>query len=223
MTTKEVLLTSIFLIIAVAPFSSFAETTLYGSVRAGISWTDQDEGGAFDEVSDLQAIDHGSHFGLRGSEDLGNGLSAIYQYEFGADVENNSNASTRDSFVGLGGSFGTIRVGRGQTPFYNVAARTDVFNSMTGDFRSILGADVTGLNSFNQRVDNAITYQTSNFNNFLFNIAYVTESNPGNNLEENDDSILSLSGEYSVSGFNIIGAYQTYSAPVIILSHPDSV
>jgi predicted porin len=56
-----------------------------------------------------------SRIGVKGSEDLGNGLKAIYQVEFGInlnDTNNNvlSNADSityRNTFVGLAGDWGT--------------------------------------------------------------------------------------------------------------------
>ena len=53
-----------------------AETTFYGRISTAIGYIDPDDG---DDVWDL--VDSGSRFGVRGTEDLGNGLSAVYQLE----------------------------------------------------------------------------------------------------------------------------------------------
>jgi len=100
-----------------------AETTLYGSVRAGIQWTDPDNGN-----DNWQVKDESSRWGLKGSEDLGNGLSAIYQFEYGFNVANGgSGFSSRETWVGLQGGFGQVRLGNTESPYYKVAGRTDVF------------------------------------------------------------------------------------------------
>ncbi|MBK1735538.1 hypothetical protein CKO15_09630 [Halorhodospira abdelmalekii] len=62
-----------------------------------------------------------SHFGLRGSEDLGGGLSAVYQAElewtYTGDVQGSGGGGqfitqVRDSYVGLDGEFGRLTLGR---------------------------------------------------------------------------------------------------------------
>lgn len=115
-----------------------AETTLYGSVRAGITWANQDievedinsPGDIADTISDGVWVvkDESSRFGIKGSEDLGNGLSAIYQFEYGFNVANGgSGFSSRETWVGLKGGFGEVRLGNTEAPYYKVAGRTDVF------------------------------------------------------------------------------------------------
>jgi predicted porin len=119
-----------------------AETTLYGSVRAGIQWTDQDqyEIDDFDDINSLDDLDdaisdgvwdvkdESSRWGIKGSEDLGNGLSAIYQIEWGFNTaDNNGGLNGREQWVGLGGGFGRVRLGTTESPYYTVEGRTDVF------------------------------------------------------------------------------------------------
>ena len=49
---------------------------------------------------------------LKGSEDLGNGLSAVYQVEYGFNTaQNNDGFSGREQWVGLKGGFGEVRLG----------------------------------------------------------------------------------------------------------------
>jgi predicted porin len=79
-----------------------------------------------------QVFDDDSRLGVRGSEDLGGGLSAIYQYEFGVNVVggvNDFSGSSRPKWVGLQGGFGAITLGTQYTPYYNVIGYTDTFNS----------------------------------------------------------------------------------------------
>ena len=97
-----------------APLMVNAETTgpkLYGRINLGVNVDDSGD----DTVVDLRDIV--SRFGIKGEEDLGDGLSAIYQYEFrvNADRGNLSSAASspeqRLSFVGLKGSFGELTAG----------------------------------------------------------------------------------------------------------------
>ncbi len=113
----------------VASAVAHAETTFYGSWRMGIQYTDPDG----PDSSNWDITDHSSRWGVRGSEDLGNGLSAIYQLEsrIRADEFNgNGNGFIgRLAWVGLNTGFGAFKIGSQWTPYYNVAGRTDVFNS----------------------------------------------------------------------------------------------
>lgn len=120
-----------------------AETTFYGSFRMSVNYTDPDGIDPEDVNSpgDIQNLlddgnwdikNHSSRWGVRGSEDLGNGLSAIYQMEtqVRADVHNGSDFSGRLAWVGLKGGFGAVKLGAQWSPYYNVTGRTDVFNSV---------------------------------------------------------------------------------------------
>ncbi len=108
-----------------------AETTLYGSARLGTEYVTTDVEGA---PNYWDIADQGSRLGVRGSEDLGGGLSAIYQYEFGVNAagqEPNQTSPLRQrlSWVGLKGGFGAVTIGRQYTPMYNAVGQyTDVFN-----------------------------------------------------------------------------------------------
>jgi predicted porin len=82
-------------------------------------------GSTIDRKSRLRVFDTSSRVGLRGTEDLGNGLKAIFQIETGVNIDGGSNTgqggqtnassgfwATRDSFVGLDSNFGRLTFGR---------------------------------------------------------------------------------------------------------------
>ena len=65
---------------------------------------------------------NGSRWGLKGQEDLGNGLSAVFDLQAGFDSAQgtfNTGGFNRRSVVGLKGSFGEVLVGRDSTPVNN--------------------------------------------------------------------------------------------------------
>jgi len=144
-----------------------ADTTLYGSARPSVDYVNY-QGLIFDlndrlppdqrnqTLKDLDSgywdvVDNLSRLGVRGSEDLGGGLSAIYQFEFGVDMTDGDNfVSNRPKWVGLKGeSWGAITLGTQWTPYYNVLGIADVFNSVRtfGNFTfSCLPIDANGVN-----------------------------------------------------------------------------
>lgn len=99
-----------------------------------------------------------SRWGMRGSEDLGAGLSAVFTLEsgFGADTGASGQAGRlfgRQAFVGLSGNWGTVGLGRQYT----------MLTWALGD-ADLIGPMVFGLGSLdnylpNARADNAITYR----------------------------------------------------------------
>ena len=103
-----------------------------------------------------------NRLGVKGSEDLGNGLKAIYQIEFGVRMANeadnyssngdaDSAVTMRNSFVGLAGDWGTFLVGRHDTPLKISTGKLDLFADTMADYNGTVG--------FNDiRADNAIAY-----------------------------------------------------------------
>ena len=93
-----------------APSVVLAEATWYGSFRAGI---DANKG-------DTVLNSFGSRWGVRGSNEISDGLSGVYRYEEALDLRNATlGAGNRLSYVGLSGGFGTLTMGRVWGAEYN--------------------------------------------------------------------------------------------------------
>ncbi len=155
------------------PFAAQADTILYGSARVSVDYNDElspfvDSDGSWDVVN------NSSRLGVVGSEDLGGGLSAVYRYEFGVDVTEGGNwESNRPKYVGLKGGFGTLTLGTQDTPYYNVAGITDIFNSgKTFVYTQWLGGGFSLSNNRSDapadlvRLSNSVYYSTPDFNGF---------------------------------------------------------
>ncbi len=85
------------------PSIVFGEATWYGSFRGGV----ESAGGSSHMFS------NGSRWGVRGSNEVSEGLTANYRYEEALDLATASlSAGNRLSYVGLSGGFGTISIGR---------------------------------------------------------------------------------------------------------------
>ena len=104
-----------------APAFAQSNVTIYGVADAGLAWGehgDQDFNGV------LSGVLSGSRIGFKGTEDLGNGLKAVFTLEQGFDIGNGAeNDSTkafqRQAFVGLAGGFGAVTLGRQYAPGYD--------------------------------------------------------------------------------------------------------
>ncbi len=161
-----------------------------------------------------------SDLGFKRSFDLSGGLAAHVQYVTGVSVDNASGSasaglfgSAKDSFVGLSKEgLGTLKLGR-----LTGAAR---WNSGTTDF-SPAGAgpqDIQGPQSlisgltgvaplFNVRLDNAIGFESANWNGLSLRAYYSANEGKSNAIPAsgsslNDDSV-SLGAQYVAGPFDI--------------------
>jgi predicted porin len=171
-----------------------AETsvTLYGILDGGIGY--QKVSGTNRAGEDIDAkrvgmingIQSGNRWGLKGSEDLGSGLRAVFQLESGFDLGRGTSAQGgrlfgRQATVGLAGdSWGQLDIGR-QT---NIASKylpgvADPFGA--GFDQANIGAAFSAANT--ARYDNMVMYQTPNFSGFQFGIGYSFNVNGGESFD----------------------------------------
>jgi predicted porin len=168
-----------------------------------------------------QAQGPSNRVGVKGSEDLGNGLKAIYQLEFGVNFGDanipgglNDGVSIRNSFVGLAGSFGTVLVGRHDTPLKISTGKLDLFSDTIADYNGTVGFD-------DIRADNAIAYISPSFSGFSFMGALVAPGSgtAGYGQNINSDQIngaYSLAGIYNNGPFYASAAYESLSAEMFM-------
>ena len=115
-------------VIAGLPGIACAQTnvTLYGVADASFDVISV-SGGAANKPTFNRVATNGSRIGFKGSENLGNGMTALFQYE--SDVkfdEGGALGMTRDSFVGIAGNFGKVSLGNLSGPTRSLASLLDV-------------------------------------------------------------------------------------------------
>uniref|UniRef100_UPI0036151FE0 porin n=1 Tax=Undibacterium arcticum TaxID=1762892 RepID=UPI0036151FE0 len=158
---------------------------VYGVVDVGLA---HENNGSTSVTRMDSGILNGSRLGFKGSEDLGSGLSAIFQIESGFNADTGAQADAaklfnRQSFVGLTGGFGAVKLGRQMNPVY---ANNGTFDP----FADGLAGDSARLFSYNgSRTDNLITYGYA-ANGFRGELQYGLGEVPGN-----------LSASRTVAGF----------------------
>ncbi len=150
----------------IAPASVMAAgPTLYGKLHMGVESHDNNgSGGAgYDEWS---LNTRSSRIGVKGSEDLGNGMKVGYLIEWDVRMDgNSSDMGQRNRAVTLSGDWGTALAGRWDTPFKTVGRKIDMFGDQLGDLRNINGDQ-------DFRLDNVVAYVTPNMNGFSATVAY---------------------------------------------------
>ncbi|CAN7793718.1 porin [Caballeronia sp. LjRoot34] len=144
-----------------------SSVTLYGVVDAGLLYTSKSlnpatGGNAGHQFSLLDSGSSASRFGIRGAEDLGGGVKAIFDLESGISTANggfnnsNGNFFGRQAWVGVTGDFGTVQAGLQYSPFALSLINTDARDaSYFGSGAAIYIGSVLTTGLFNP---NAISY-----------------------------------------------------------------
>ena len=112
-----------------------------------------------------------SRIGFKGTEDLGNGLKAIFVLENGVRIDTGAEqhagkAFGRQAFVGLTGAFGTVSVGRQYTP-------DDGYNSFYDPFDHQFSAQASNImKALAVRADNSVKYSSPVFGGVQAQVIY---------------------------------------------------
>jgi len=164
----------------------------------------------------------GSEIGFRGEENLGGGMSAWFQCASTADFRGVSGDGwcTRNSALGIKGSFGNIYVGNWDTPFKRAMINTG--GRDTGAFGTaflLAGNSTTtdqGGNAgvFKRRQRNLITFDSPNFSGFAVQGAFSSTNNSTGITSTSADAkprIWSLAGTYKAGPLELAAAYEKHT------------
>ena len=142
--------------LGLAASSGFAAPTLYGEIDASVDYLPEDNATTKDR--DVWEVSSNSSFiGVKGEEKLSPRLSAVYAIEWGLSADGDSTDwTTRNRFVGLKDSkLGTLKAGAHDTPLKQLSSAVDTFNNYVAN-----KADVTGIMTGENRVSNAVVYES---------------------------------------------------------------
>ena len=126
-----------------------------------------------------------SRFGLKGSEDLGNGLSAVFQMEFGLDLDVNGVATKqRPSWVGLQSkSMGELKAGNFNTFENDLLSATSVmFEYNTLASPKYVYLETTGGTPQNT-ISNAVHYYSPKWSGFQVKAGVSTHGSNSQDVE----------------------------------------
>lgn len=144
-----------------------------------------------------------SRFGLKGSEDLGGGLKAIFTLEQGFSLDtgaagtvpgktgDSAAAFSREATVGLEGNFGTVKLGKQFNAFDDVSgAASSVFDSDLAPINTVFLSTAAATNPAN-----SIKYISPSFNGFTGSVSYAfSEDKTGG---QSAGKQYALSGQYA--------------------------
>ena len=185
---------SLIALAALASTAAFAQSsvTLYGVADGGVAKV---TGKSFGFAANQNG---NSRWGLRGTEDLGGGLKAGFNFEQGLSIADGTLAQSgngpfgRMAFMNLTGEFGELRLGRTLNPSFYAAAAWELtgianYGAAFGQFGGALG----GIRNNNQ-----IAYTTPNMGGFTSTIGFIAKGNDAG----------AAAGEQSKLDFNAVYA-----------------
>ena len=209
---------------AFAGTAAAADVNLYGVVDTGLAYTykntelaaseaDRTNGGE-SRFGMQSGYNSGSRFGLKGTEDLGNGLQIGFKLEngFSSDDGNfkyENRLFGREASLSLMSEFGTFSFGR----MGGVASAAGTYDVVYAIADSFDGGDndVFGMHS-SSRYDNMVTYQSPKFAGVQATAQYSFKQNSvsgsGNEGTSKVDRYagLAVTGEYGP--LQMVGAYE---------------
>ncbi len=154
---------------------------IYGKVDVGVTKLSNDTAPANYTGASTSAkmqSNHGSRIGFKGTEDLGGGLSGIFQIENRFNADSGTQAGNElfngPAYVGLAGGFGQVRLGRNY-------GTMDTISSVAIDPFEADG--IGGMNYLTRaRISNTLTYYTPEMSGFGAQAQYIlgeTDTLPG--------------------------------------------
>jgi predicted porin len=198
--------------IAIAAQSSFAQSsvTLYGIVDTSVRYLTNANANNDSQVSMGNGPITGSRWGLKGSEDLGGGLSTVFRLENDFNVWNGQLASqntlfSRMAYVGLSSNqYGTLTFGRQNTPLFDQLG--NVYDPLTvGNFDQ--DGWLPGALGYELRSNNSVKYN-GQFGGLNVEAMYAFGNTAGSTGANN---MYGVTASYTFSGLSLDAGYQQNS------------
>lgn len=180
--------------------SAAAQVQIYGTVDANVgTMSVQPPGAPNAPIVKTTGVNSGglqtSYFGLKGAEDLGGGLTAKFQMEgfFRTDTGSQGrfdstpssaidNMWSRDTFVGLAGPFGEIRLGNNANPAWVTMLLTNSMSTnstFSPSFRQLYNGGTRGLSEVDTALVNSVRYISPDFGGLELGFAISPDEGRG--------------------------------------------
>jgi predicted porin len=196
---KSLIALAIASAVSAPAFAATSNVDIYGKLNFSVNFLiDQT-----DSANDVQFTSNSSRIGFKGSEDLGGGLSAIWQIENSLNIdEGNGSWAARNTFLGVKGDWGTVLGGKHDTPLKLVGRAVDLFADGIADSRNVMGG------GSDTRANNVVAYISPSFSGFSFIGAYSTDLSTGSSSPDADaGDVWNVNATYSNGPLYIGGAY----------------
>ncbi|MDE1184790.1 porin [Paraburkholderia sp.] len=216
---KRVALASVAGILTIAPGLARAQSsvTLYGVVDAGIGYTNNQKGAS--NVQQTSGKLSGSRWGVRGTEDLGDGLKAVFTLEGGFRTNDGTLGQAgrefgRQAFVGVAKTgVGTVTLGRQYEPV------TDLVSPYAGSGFWSPATHIGDNDNLNQtfRINNAVKFRSDAIAGFTVDALYAFSNQASGDSSQGfgNNRAWGVAANYVNGPLSLGGGY-------VVLNHPDS-
>lgn len=206
--TRNMLFTLSAASIAAVPMHASAQSsvTLYGAIDEGLQYTSNVKGKSNIETTSGQ--DSGDRWGLKGTEDLGGGLKALFQIENGFNLNsgalnNGGRMFGRQAYIGVqANALGTVTLGRQYDPLVDLLGPLTANGNWAGSLLSHVYDNDNTDNSI--RVSNSVKFVSNKYAGFTFEGMYAF-SNAAGGFANN--RLYGLAGQYTNDAVTVVGAY----------------
>jgi len=244
---KKLIALAIAAAISAPAFADTSNVTVYGlvdvsydSIKTGTA-TAIAPAAAVQGATSNRVSSNSSRVGVKGSEDLGSGLSALWQVEsqvnLGDTTGTGTSIGTRDTFAGLSSAdAGTVLMGRHDTPYKMATRAADLFTDGIADNRAIMGGQTlttsatavkfsSAAASFDGRQNQVVAYVSPKIGGmFTGIIAYVNLAPTDAVSTANKASATSMAGLFDFgSGFSGSLAYESHDVNKTVVSSTPAV
>src|SRR5690554_4801526 len=204
------LLSKTLLIAGLAGLASYSHAekptlSVFGQVHVSVDYLDtdgKDEHGR-DKSGKANVSSNSSNIGVRGKYSFDENFTAIYQLDSSVNVADAEWELSRNSFLGLEGNWGIVRVGTMDTPLKRLRSHTDFFPSQLGDARNIVH---NAHGKPDRRFKNSIHYESPTLAGFTAKVHYSSNTDKGGTRDA-DTKALSSSVEYTYKDFWVAVAH----------------
>jgi predicted porin len=175
---KKLLAIAVGAAFSASPMMASAAVTVYGHAQVEVGTVDN---GTTDQT--VMEDNARGRIGIKASEKLGNGMTAIAKYEFRTDTADNRRTAdggpltAREAFVGLKGGFGTVQLGNLKSGYkYTGGVKYDPFVATLIQARGANGM-TSGAFGHNGFLANSISYMTPKMGGFSAWASYSPDEN----------------------------------------------
>jgi predicted porin len=207
-----------------SPVFAQSSVTLYGGIDLGIDYVNNSGGKSLVRMRDgMWDGMIGSRFGLKGTEDLGGGLKAIFKLESGFDATNGKSGQGgrmfgRNAYVGLADdSLGTVTLGRQYDLVADYLQPLTTPGQLSGPFNH--GGDIDNTaTSF--RVNNAVKYASPSLAGLTFGGMYAFSAAPNGS---GTTGLWAAGAAYGFAGLKLGAVYEHINQPAEQFSEGDYI
>ncbi|WP_439687164.1 Outer membrane protein (Porin) [Cupriavidus oxalaticus] len=191
--------------------------TLYGRLNTAAEYVTVSTATNGTSVGNMARLTNNrSVFGLRGEEELGYGVKAIWQIESSLSIDTgDGQIAARDTRLGLQSPYGTLFMGNWDTPYTSATKTYDPYYPTTAGYMALMGNgsaassdNIQNTSSFDRRQKNSLHYQSPKWHGLGGAVAWGLPEEK--TTVARNPALYSFSATYDRGKLNLILAYEIH-------------